>query len=137
MLQWSHMIAQADLKAMAREKLKDAQALFRAGRYDGAIYLSGYAMELALKARICQTLRWPGFPETKSEFENYQSFRTHNLEVLLHLTGIEDRIKQHYLPAWSVASGWKPEIRYQRAGTATPLQSQAMLESVRILLRRL
>jgi hypothetical protein len=130
------MIAQADLKAMAREKLRDAQALFRAGRYDGSIYLSGYAMELILKARICQTLRWPGFPETKGEFENYQSFRTHNLEVLLHLSGIEDRIKQHYLSAWSVVSGWKPEIRYQRAGTATSSQAQAILESVRILIEK-
>ena len=65
------MIHRTDLRKLARTRLGDAQKLFESKRYDGAIYLAGYAIELALKARICQTLEWPGFPESRREFENY------------------------------------------------------------------
>ena len=47
----------AELRKIAKARLKDAEALLAAHRYDGAIYLCGYAVELALKARICQTLK--------------------------------------------------------------------------------
>jgi hypothetical protein len=36
----------------------------KAERFDGAFYLSGYAVELALKARICRTLKWRATPST-------------------------------------------------------------------------
>ncbi|MEN8215647.1 MAG: HEPN domain-containing protein [Pseudomonadota bacterium] len=57
-----------ELITLARARLKDAQILFAAKRYDAATYLCGYAIELALKARICQTLGWTCFPETNKEF---------------------------------------------------------------------
>jgi len=34
---------------------------------DGATYLCGYAVEVALKFRICLTLNWPEFPSTGGE----------------------------------------------------------------------
>jgi HEPN domain len=71
------MILTQDLKAIARARLRDAQALLRAKRFDGAFYLCGYAVELALKARICRTLKWAGFPESGSEIKGMQSIRTH------------------------------------------------------------
>lgn len=49
------MIPKADLKATARARLRDAQVLLRGKRLDGAVYLCGYAVEIALKARICRT----------------------------------------------------------------------------------
>ena len=51
------MIQTNDIKDIARARLQDADILLTSGRYDGAIYLCGYAIELALKARICQTLK--------------------------------------------------------------------------------
>ncbi|HBB88531.1 MAG TPA: hypothetical protein DC047_13040 [Blastocatellia bacterium] len=71
------MIEHGELLEIAEERLKDAEALLAAGRYDGAIYLGGYVVELALKSCICRILNWKGFPQTRSEFQNYQSFRTH------------------------------------------------------------
>ena len=56
------MLDRKDIKAIAKARLKDAQVLLRGNRFDGAIYLCGYAIELALKARICQTLKWGGYP---------------------------------------------------------------------------
>ncbi len=82
-------------------------------RYEGSIYLCGYGMELALKARICKTLAWSDFPETKTEFEQYKSFRTHDLEILLHLSGRESKIKKTHLLDWSIVPNWDPEMRYK------------------------
>jgi hypothetical protein len=77
------MITRSELRKLARTRLRDAEALFTTNRYDGSIYLCGYAIGLVLKARICRTLKWGGFPETRAEFKEFLSFRTHNLDTLL------------------------------------------------------
>jgi hypothetical protein len=61
------MIPTKDLKSIARARFRDAQVLLRARRFEGAFYLCGYAVELALKARICRTLKWAGFPDSRKE----------------------------------------------------------------------
>ena len=62
------MATKTELRILARARLKEAQILFEAKRYDAATYLCGYAIELALKARICQTLGYTHFPQTNKEF---------------------------------------------------------------------
>lgn len=108
------MLLKVDLKRIAKERLADAETLFDAGRFDGATYLCGYVMEIILKLRICKTLRWEGFPESKREFEKYSSFKTHDFDSLLHLSGAEDKVKQLYLSEWSTVKTWTPELRYNR-----------------------
>jgi hypothetical protein len=98
------MVSIVKLRRMARGRLRDAEVLLAAGRYDGAMYLCGYAIEAALKARICRVLKWPGYPSTRKEFEGYQSFRTHDLDILLHLSGTEDKIKTNHLAEWSIVT---------------------------------
>lgn len=34
---------------------------------------------------MCKTLKWEGFPGSTKEFQGYQSFKTHNLDILLYL----------------------------------------------------
>jgi HEPN domain-containing protein len=96
------------MQPIARARLRDAKVLLRARRFDGAFYLCGYSVELALKARICQTLKWPGFPEAANEFKALQSLKTHDLEILLRLSGVEARVKAKYLAEWSVVLDWNP-----------------------------
>ncbi|MEA2326780.1 MAG: hypothetical protein QOE68_1739 [Thermoanaerobaculia bacterium] len=91
-------------------------------------------MELALKARICITLNWEGFPQTRSEFENYSSFRTHKLDILLMLSGQEKRIKEEQLEGWSKVAPWDPEARYKAVGHFERDNVEVMLASVRLLL---
>jgi hypothetical protein len=129
------MISKNDLKRAAVDRLADATVLTINGRYDGAIYLCGYAIELALKARICTTLKWAGFPETRGEFENYQSFKIHKLDVLLHMSGVEDKVKTSYPSEWAVVAKWSPEMRYRPPGTATANDINDMLGSVKKLLK--
>ena len=131
------MITRSDLTKIARARLRDAEVLYRSRRYDGAIYLCGYAVEIALKARICRTLSWLGYPSTGGEFQNYQSFRTHNLDVLLRLSGVEERIKTTLITEWSAVAAWDPEARYKPTGSATRQAAELMVTSARILLRAL
>jgi HEPN domain-containing protein len=44
----------AELEKRARRWLEDANALLETGRLESAVYLCGYAVEFALKARICK-----------------------------------------------------------------------------------
>jgi hypothetical protein len=129
------MISTADLKKLARARIKDAKALLKAGRYDGAIYICGYAVEVGLKLRICKTLKWASFPEKTAEFSSYKSFKTHDLDVLLHLSGIEARIKKTYLFEWSVVGQWDPETRYNPVGGASQADAVNMIASTEKLVK--
>ena len=129
------MIAPNILRSISRARLLDAKVLLKAKRYDGAVYLCGYAVELVLKARICQTLRWAGFPDTQQEFKGFGSVKTHDLEILLRFSGIEPRIKKDYMAPWSVVLDWDPEKRYQRTGQATQQEAIDMISSATRLLR--
>jgi len=128
------VISTRDLREIAAARLADSEVLRKERRFDGATYLCGYVVELALKARICDTLKWAGFPQTSSEFKNYQSFRTHSLDVLLSLTGVEREVKTRSFAEWSIVVKWDPEVRYKRIGTATEQDADSMIESTKALL---
>ena len=127
------MILVAELDNIARARIEDAKALLVAGRFDGATYLCGYAVELALKSRICRTLNWPDFPSTGGEFEPYRSFQTHDLNVLLRLSGQEVRIKRNHFALWNAVAAWKVESRYNVAGTAGQRRATTMIQAAEAL----
>lgn len=128
------MVPIQDLLKISQARLEDAEVLLAAARFDGGIYLCGYAVEIALKARICQTLNWPGYPSTRKEFEGYQSFRTHDLDILLHLSGAETTIKTKNLAQWSIVATWDPNVRYRPVGAASPQEARDMVNSTKALL---
>jgi hypothetical protein len=128
------MIPVAELDNIARARIEDAKALLTAGRFDGATYLCGYAVEVALKARICRTLDWAEFPSTGGEFQTYRSFQTHELDVLLRLSGQEQRIKRNHFPLWNAVAVWKVESRYNVVGTAQQSDAAAMIQAAEELL---
>jgi HEPN domain-containing protein len=130
-------IARNELRRIARARLADAEALFQAGRYDGAAYLGGYVVEMALKARICRTLNWLEFPESRSEFEGLTSLRTHDLNVLLRLSNREVIIRGTRLAEWTIMETWSPEYRYFPVGTTGIAEARTMLDAATALLRTL
>lgn len=131
------MLATQEVRRIASARLRDAEILLTARRYDGAVYLCGYAVELALKARICRTLKWPGYPESNKEFEPLKSFKVHDLDVLLRLTGRESVVKASYFVEWSAVAAWNPEARYKPIGSANAGDAKLMLESAAVLLKKL
>lgn len=119
-----------DLDSLAAARLGDAAVLFAAGRYEGARYVCGYAIELKVKARICRAHGWKTYPPVP---ELNAALKTHNLNVLLLLSTMEDTIVRDYGAFWSVVSVWSPELRYNVA--ATPAQdAHDMIEATRSLL---
>lgn len=125
------------IEQLVQARLEDAQALYDAGRFDGSVYLCGYALELGLKARICRHLQWEQYPPTGGG-RDYASFKTHNLAVLLNLTGLENHIKldSSYCADWSIVAEWSPESRYTIAEVSGS-KAQGMLESTNIILEQL
>lgn len=129
-----YMISVGELQANCSEKLKDAEALVTAKRYDSALYLCGFAVELALKARVCRTLNWTEFPLAANEFKGRGSLRTHKLEYLLPFTGLEADLKKQYMNEWSsVGDAWNPEMRYEPTGQQDRPQAERMLKHAKKL----
>ena len=110
------MIAIAELRKTAREHLRLAGILHKSRAYDGAVYHCGYAVEIALKTRLCRTLRWTEFPFTGGESQNFKSLQTHNLETLLALSGVKGRINFTLPAEWSQVKGWNPSSAMIRSG---------------------
>jgi len=121
------MITRADLRKTSREYLAAAAILRDNRKHDVSVYLCGYAVEIALKDRICRLLRWQGFPSTKKEFEGLSSFKTHNLEILLQLSGADYKIGPAQTGYWSVVTRWDPEQRYSPRGTKTQTDADEMI----------
>ena len=119
----------------ARSYLRAAGVLHRSKNYDAAAYLCGYAVEIVLKARICQTLRWKSFPATAGEFQKFRSLQTHDLEALIQLSGVENRIKPALAVYWSTVEKWRPEQRYDSVGTQTAASVQTMIEAAKQILK--
>lgn len=132
------MLNNLDIKRIAKTRLKDSEVLFNAKRYDGSYYLCGYTIELGLKYRICNTLDWTDYPASKNEFNaGYQCFKTHNLDILLKLSGKEKIVKSKYLADWSNVKGWNPESRYKPIGTIKVTEAKLMLISSKVILKAL
>lgn len=127
------MPSRNEFKALATLRLQEAEALFTAGFFDGCVYLCGYVVELALKARICAHLgieEYPGRERLRS------AFMTHNLEDLLLLSGLFPVM----IPSlgktfrnWSalVELDWTPEIRYVPQGTFDRAAAESLLQAIR------
>jgi hypothetical protein len=129
------MISRNDLRKIIKGRLKDSEVLLAGKRYDGAIYLCGYAVEMALKLRICQTLKWQSFPETPGEFSDLKSFQIHDLERLLRLTGRVDVVKPAYMTDWSIVLQWDQNARYKVPGSATRTDAVDMLNAAKTIIR--
>jgi len=122
-----------EIEKIVQARLKDAEVLLEASRYDGSIYLCGYAAELGLKARICRTLQWEEYPTSGK----YSTFKTHDLDVLLHLTGLEDKVKLKLMAEWSIVAQWNPEARYNPIGNVNESDAKDMLDSTKELIKQL
>ena len=122
-----------EIDKIIQARLKYAEVLLKASRFDGSVYLCGYALELGLKARICKTLHWQEYPTSNK----YSTFKTHDLDILLHLTGIEDKMKFNHTSAWSIVSKWNPESRYKPIGNIKESYAKDMLDSAKEIINEL
>jgi hypothetical protein len=123
------MITKPTIKALIKKRLDDARILLKNRRYSSTIYMSGYALELALKYRICRIMKFSkGFPENRAEFDIYyfdttktflrstikelRDIRHHKLPILLRYSGEQLNIETNFSSDWDLVKGWNPEMRY-------------------------
>ena len=120
-----------ELKELAKLRLKEAETLFDAGLYDGAVYVSGYAIEFALKARICKLLDTNEYP---SSGRLKSAYAVHDFEQLLFLSGLQKKISLAHVDLhtnWSLLIPWSPEMRYKPEGTISQNKATEILNAVR------
>jgi hypothetical protein len=114
------------IKSLAAQRLAEARHLLGAGHWDGAYYLGGYAVELALKAIICKNLDIQDLYDNKEYLR--LNLRVHDFQMLFIFSGLKttfdnDTKKNASLGAnWSLVSFWKETSRYDTGRTQKDVQ---------------
>ena len=123
------MATRRELQRLACLRLKEAEAPFSAGCYDGCAYLCGYVVELALKAAVCATLGVVEYPGSRLR----GALKTHEFDDIKLLAGMEKSFTANAarFANWSVASEWRPERRYEPEGTHDQVAASGVLASIR------
>ncbi len=103
------------LQQPAEERARDAEALLLAGRWSGAFYLAGYAVECALKACIARRINQHDFPDKDLLLKCY----THKFEVLLDAAELlaernaERAANAAFDTNWTTLKDWSEQARYR------------------------
>jgi hypothetical protein len=128
-----------DFEEIANARFEDAVTLAMYDRYDGAIYLCGFAVEIALKIRITKEHGLLSFPETKDEFRNFSVFKikTHDLVKLRDLLQNNPLIiSEHKWRFDLLSKHWDVNYRYRKlSGVTNKLLCFELIEAVEHLLK--
>jgi HEPN domain-containing protein len=106
-----------EFQRLAEDRIADAKILLDAGRWAGAYYLAGYAVECGLKACIARLTNQDDFPRDRKFVEECY---THNLEKLLRAAGLKPALDADTLANpifashWGVARDWQETSRYEQ-----------------------
>jgi HEPN domain-containing protein len=108
-------VNRTQLQQLAEERVRDAEALLKAGQWSGAYYLAGYAVECGLKACIAKLTNQYDFPDKEKANQSY----THKIEVLVEAAdlALQRNTDRAANPAfgrhWLVVKDWDEKARYQ------------------------
>ena len=131
-----------DIQNLADLCIKEAVKLQRSKFYDGAFYLAGYAVELYLKAKICENMDVPDFYDThvpKSDLS--KTFLIHNLDRLVLLSGLYSKfeaakkIVPNLTNHWDKVLTWSEKSRYNNPNTKTEIEALEFIESAKIIIK--
>ena len=104
----------ADLQRLSDLRIEEAKVLFAAGKYAGAYYLAGYAVECALNACIARKTSQSDFPDLELVRDSY----SHDLERLLRIAGLESELRhdqqsnRKLAVNWDFIKSWEAASRY-------------------------
>jgi HEPN domain-containing protein len=120
-----------DLHLLAADRLADAEVLLNNGRWSGAYYVCGYAVECALKACIARQTNLHDFPDKTVVQKTF----THNLSELIDLAGLKLQLQIDATNAgnpnlrtnWQLVKDWNERARYQQK---TEAQARELFEAV-------
>lgn len=113
-------MTRTEFQQLADVRIDEARVLLAQGKYDGAYYLAGYAVECALKACIAKLTRADDFPDKGFA----QQCFTHSIGALLNLAGLEGQRDDDKAAdaavgeSWDAVQGWTEASRYARKSQA-------------------
>jgi HEPN domain-containing protein len=117
------------LRALAASRLEEARVLLESKLWTGACYMTGFAVERALKSCLASAVKEHDFPD--KEFVN--AMYVHNLERLFQLNGAFWAWLQADMKAdakltvnWSTVKDWKDSKRYD---IVEELEARALYEA--------
>jgi HEPN domain-containing protein len=122
-------LKRADLQSIAECKLEDAILLLNNRRFSNAYYLSGYAIEIGLKACIAKQFTADVIPDKNFVIEIYK----HNLKQLIGVAGLTTALKQtedrdqNFAANWALVAQRTPESRYE---ITDPFTAQVMVAAI-------
>lgn len=130
------------IRGLATLRLEEAEILVQNNKPDGAFYLAGYSVELALKAKITERLGISSlFADRLLEAEKFpepdrlrQVVKTHNLGLLLVLSGLRPAYTQAKATSRMFAKfdglllGWSEQLRYRLPGQVSTQDIQDFID---------
>lgn len=117
------------LQAISQAKIDDAIILLKNKRYSNAYYLSGYAVEIGLKACISRQIIAGTIPDK----EFLKKIFSHNFKELVGLAGLlgslndaekRDKVFAEY---WAISCQWVPDSRYEDTDR---MSSQQLVQAI-------
>jgi len=118
-------VLRTDLQNLARMRLREARRLLSAREYCGAYYLTGLAVECAIKARIARDTQRHEFPDKTRAGKCFD----HDLEKLVKLAGLNTSLTAQctlepiFDANWGIVKDWKVECRYNPSMTRADAQA--------------
>lgn len=108
----------ADLQQLAEDRILDAQGPLGLGRWSGAYYLAGYAVECGLKSCVLAYIIQSGIIFDDKKYA--ERCWTHDIEELVKLArleqarGLDIAASPTFGQNWLVATAWSEMSRYQQ-----------------------
>ncbi len=130
-----------DMRSLADSRLEEAELLSENGFHDSAFYIAGYALELQLKAKICEHFDLPDFyTEYVPRTDLSKTFLIHNLERLFLLSGLHAKFMAERIARtdfdshWDNVKLWSEKSRYNPIGTQTLNEITNFFKSIKIII---
>jgi HEPN domain-containing protein len=127
-------VSRAELQRFAENRIIDAETLLTAGRWSGAYYLAGYAVECGLKSCVLHHIERTGMIFKDKEFLNrLGKCWTHDLKQLVDLANLKDeqdtanRANANLFANWGVVCNWKETSRYEEK---TALEARGLYDAI-------
>lgn len=127
------VIARNEFQQLADVRLREAKTLLDSGLWDGAYYLTGYAVEVALKSCIIKTVVATGASFLFQDRRFSERCWTHDIERLIELADLEaawtaaTAADPTLSGNWGIAKQWSEQKRYHRI---TEIEAKGLYDAV-------
>ena len=106
-------LTRTDLQQLAKDRIADAEVLLKADRFSGVYYLTGLAVECALKACIAKSTEQYEFPDKDRALDSWK----HDLGKLVNTAGLTEALSIELKVAefeanWLTVKDWDVASRY-------------------------